>query len=189
MIQGLLDDKSLALFASCSIDTNAPHRRSAASYSQASCSLDITVYGPIELFDEIGEWLQEYNVYLQDPRNCDLDVRYWNPQRLSSSDPRSCPYVSQVVLLGSGLVQFEEIDEQPDLLDIISGQDDLEEATAPKVIRAALHKSDIQSLHGDPANMLTQAPKASTHFHATSGERMGIRDQKSRYLGGIGLES
>jgi hypothetical protein len=145
MIQGLLDDKSLEIFALCTIDTDAPRPRSGASYSQASCSLDITVYGPSELFNEIGEWFQEYNVYLQDPRNCDLDVdvRYWNPQRLSSSDLKLCPYVSQVVLLGSGLVQFQEIDEQPDLLDIISGQDDLEEATAPKVIRAALHKLGI----------------------------------------------
>ena len=189
MIHGLLDDKALTLFASCSIDTDASHRRSAVSYSQASCSLYITVYGPVELFDEIGEWFQGYNVYLQDPQSCDLDVRYCNPQRLSSSDLKVCPYVSHVVSLGSGLVQFQEIDEQPDLLDIISGQDDLEEATVPKVIRAVLHKSATQLCHKDSANMLTQASKASTNFHVTSRERMELGDQRGRCLGGIGLVS
>jgi len=94
----------------------------------------------MELFDEIGEWLQDYDVYLQDPRACDMDVRYCNPQRLSCIDLELCPKVSQVVQGRLGIVQFQDIDEQPDILDIISGQDDLEEAIAPKMIRAFLHK-------------------------------------------------
>ena len=140
VIQGLLDEKSLSLFVSCNIDTVALHRGPTAPHPQTSCSLDITVYGPMGLFEEIGEWLQGCEIYLQDPKTCDMDVRYCNPQRLSYTDPESCPKVSQVVLRRLGTMQFQEIDEQPDILDIISGQDDLEEAVAPKMIRASLHK-------------------------------------------------
>ncbi|KAI1669943.1 SNF2 family N-terminal domain containing protein [Pyrenophora tritici-repentis] len=133
MMHGLLMEKSLQ----------------SSSHSQTSCSLDLTVYGPKELFEEIGEWLQEHNVYLQDPRTPapnGMDVKYWNPHRLSSTDLESCPFVSQVILLGSGLAHFQEIEEQPDLLDIISGQDDLEETSAPKSIRATLHRHQKQAL-------------------------------------------
>ncbi|KAF2017851.1 hypothetical protein BU24DRAFT_432428 [Aaosphaeria arxii CBS 175.79] len=146
MIQGLLDDSTLLLYSSCSVDDDGPVRSNAKSYSQSTCTLEITVYGPTDLFDEIGEWFQEYNIYLQDPRSCDMDVKYWNPQRLSSIDFKLCPYVSQVVLLGSSPAKFQEIDEEPDLLDIISGQDDLEEAEPPALIRATLHKHQKQAL-------------------------------------------
>ena len=138
MIQGLLEEKPLQLFAYCSKDTGTLHGRPAAS-SQL-CTLEITVYGPGELFDLIGSWFQEYSIYLQDPTRCDLDVMYYNPHRMSSSNRLLCPHVSQVVLMGSSLVQFHEIDEKPDLLDIISGQEELEEMMTPKVIRAELHK-------------------------------------------------
>lgn len=145
MIQGLLNEESLQLFAYCSKETEALHGRAAAS-SQL-CTLEITFYGPGELFNDIGSWFQEYSVYLQDPKRCDLDVMYYNPHRLSSSSRMLCPHVSQVVLMGSNLVQFHEIDEKPDLLDIISGQDDLEETMAPKVIRAELHKWVVRYDH------------------------------------------
>jgi hypothetical protein len=142
MIHGLLMEKTLQLFAICSTDTDVPEKALLSSHSQTSCSLDVTVYGPKELFEEIGEWLQQQNIYLQDPTIChkNMDVKYWNPHRLSSTELESCPLVSQVVWFGSGVAQFQEIEEQPDLLDIISGQDDLEETMAPKMIRAVLHR-------------------------------------------------
>jgi hypothetical protein len=140
MMHALLAENSLQLFASCSMDADFPEKPLSSSHAQTSCSLDLTVYGPKELFEEIGEWLQEHNVYLQDPKICHMDVRYWNPHRLSSTELGSCPFVSQVVLFSSGIAQLQEIEEQPDLLDIISGQDDLEETAAPKMIRATLHR-------------------------------------------------
>ncbi|KAL5120620.1 hypothetical protein ACEQ8H_001368 [Pleosporales sp. CAS-2024a] len=146
MMQSLLDEHTLKLFAFCSIDTDILQKHTSGSHSQVSCSLEVTVYGPKKLFDEIGEWFQTYNVYLQDPRTCDMDVKYWNPHRLSSNEFNSCPFVSQIVLLGSGEITFEEIEEQLDYLDVISGQDELEETAEPKLIKASLHRHQKQAL-------------------------------------------
>jgi hypothetical protein len=148
----LLKDSSIHISAFCSADTEAPQKRPYAPHSQVACTLDMTIYGPRERFDFIGGLFQEWEVYLQDPRACDIpasdmkvgeaqiDVKYWNPHRLSSIDFKSCPFVSQIILMSSGPLQYQEVEETPDYLEIISGQDDLEETAKPTVVRADLHK-------------------------------------------------
>ena len=142
MIQGLLDEQALKLYASCTLDNEPAVRKSSRSSVKLPCVLDITIYGPLELFEEIGSWFQEYEVYLQDPRVChlDVDVRYSNPQRLSSDDLDSCPLVSEVVSQASRLVHLQDVTERPDLLDILSSYVELEEAPQPTVIRAILKR-------------------------------------------------
>ena len=75
MIQGLLQEKTLTLSTSCSIDTVPTAGKKTRKVAQLSCILEITVYGPFELFDEIGSWFEEYEIYLQDPRDCHLNVK------------------------------------------------------------------------------------------------------------------
>lgn len=140
MVKSMLDEKALTLFTYCSIDTDVSQKHPSNPYSQIPCTLDVTIYGSNDLFETIGRWLQDYDVYLQDPRTSDLDVKYRNPHRLSSTEYSSCPSVSMVVWLGTDIVQFQNIDKQPELLDVISGQDDLEETAAPKMIRTNLHQ-------------------------------------------------
>jgi hypothetical protein len=146
MMQGLLEENTLRLFVSCKLDVENPSKRSTAIFAQLSCTLEITVYGPVELFETIGQWFQDYDVYLQDPRTCHLDVRYCNPQKLSSDDFESCPLVSELVSQTSGLVHLQEVVERPDLLDSISSQADLKEAPRPSLIRAELHRHQKQAL-------------------------------------------
>ncbi|KAF4437905.1 alpha-1,6-mannosyltransferase subunit [Fusarium austroafricanum] len=78
MIQGLLDEKSLDLYTSCAVNDSpiTEAQKASRSLSTIPCILDITVYGPLELFDEIGPWFEDYQVYLQDPRECHRDVRH-----------------------------------------------------------------------------------------------------------------
>jgi hypothetical protein len=140
MIQGLLDEQVLDLHVSCTLDGEPTTRKSSRSSAQLLCVLDITVYGPLELFEEIGNWFQEYEVYLQDPRVCHLDVRYCNPQRLSSDDLDSCPLVSEVISQTSRLVHLQDITERPDLLDILSSHIELDETPQPAVIRTVLKR-------------------------------------------------
>jgi hypothetical protein len=102
--------------------------------------LEITVYGPLELFDEIGTWFEDYQVYLQDPQDCHIDVRYYNPHRLSSDDLSSCPLVSEVILKGSKTLHLESMPQQEDLLDMLGSHDDLEETEQPKVIKGSLRR-------------------------------------------------
>ncbi|KAF2680949.1 P-loop containing nucleoside triphosphate hydrolase protein [Lentithecium fluviatile CBS 122367] len=146
MIEGLLNEATLVLHAVCILETASKNRSLPTVLSQVSCTLEVAVYGPYELFDEIGEWFQEYNVYLQDPHVCHSDVRYCNPHRLSVQSLHSSPYLSQVVAQASMIIHFQELVERPDLLDIISGQEDLVETLPSILIKTTLHRHQKQAL-------------------------------------------
>jgi hypothetical protein len=142
MIQGLLDEKSLELHVSCliddfhSVDAQKPPR----GLSTISCNLEISVYGPLELFDELGTWFEHYQIYLQDPRECHREVRYCNPHRLSTDDISACPLLYDIISQSSKSLQLEIIAQQPDLLDELSSHEDLEEAPQPSVIKRELRR-------------------------------------------------
>ncbi|KAL7948125.1 P-loop containing nucleoside triphosphate hydrolase protein [Trichoderma barbatum] len=115
MIQGLLDESAINLYASCTTHGDLSARKSSQRFAQLSCVLDITVYGPWDLFEQIGIWLQEYGIYLQDPRACHIDVKYCNPHRLSSDNLDSAPMLSQAVSHGNISSYLQYITEGPDL--------------------------------------------------------------------------
>ena len=140
MIQGLLDEEKLKLYVLCTIDTDQTNQRRNRSREQISCMLEITVYGPLELFEEVGSWFQEYEIYLQDPRLCDLDVKCCNPQKLSSDDMDACPMVSEIISRESEVVQLQDIPGRPELLDILTSHADLEETAQPPVICTPLKR-------------------------------------------------
>jgi hypothetical protein len=143
MIQGLLDEPTIRFYTSCSIDLNQANRK---LVSQLACTLDITVYGPFELFELIGPWFQDYDVYLQDPNTCAMNARYCNPQKLSSGCINSSPFLSEIVARSSSLVLPRNAVERPDLLDILSSQEILEEAPQPAVVRSPMHRHQRQAL-------------------------------------------
>ncbi|KAI6084099.1 SNF2 family N-terminal domain-containing protein [Hypoxylon rubiginosum] len=147
MIQGLLDEQSLQLFVSCITNTGQITSKPSKSSRISKCILEITVYGPFELFGEIGSWFQEYEIYLQDPRVCYVNTKYCNPQRLSSGNPGSCPFVSDVINR-SEIVQeqVQNMPTQSDMLDIFSSHCDLDEATQPTAIKTTLKKHQRQAL-------------------------------------------
>ncbi|KAL7916577.1 SNF2 family N-terminal domain-containing protein [Trichoderma velutinum] len=146
MIQGLLDEPAINLFASCTPHGELSTRKTLKCSSQISCVLDITVYGPWELFEQIGIWFQEYGAYLQDPRVCHMNVKYCNPHRLSSEDFESCLLLSQVVSHTNASSCLQDITEGPELLDILSSNVDLEETPQPKAIRAILQSHQKKAL-------------------------------------------
>ena len=108
--------------------------------------ISVTIYGPLEILEEIGEWLAQHDIYLQDPTTCHFDARYCNPHRLSYINVESCPLVSQVVSQSTKVLHFQDIPDQPDFLDIISGQNDLKETRPHDFILATLHKHQKQAL-------------------------------------------
>ncbi|KAI1439376.1 hypothetical protein F5Y02DRAFT_424071 [Annulohypoxylon stygium] len=115
----------------------------------SQCMLEITVYGPLDLYDEIGSWFQEYEIYLQDPRTCHLDVKYYNPHRLLSDDLKSCPLVSELIDLASSLIPLKQITQQTDMLGVLCHSTDLEETPQPAAIRATLKRSFLFQLGDD----------------------------------------
>lgn len=114
-------------------------KRAKKSFLTFPCFVDITVYGPFELLNTIGDWFQTYEVYLQDPDICHLDVKYCNPQRLSSHQPESWPLVSDVVAKKM-VLSPEDIPQRSDFLDMLSSRLDLEETPQPTAITAVLKR-------------------------------------------------
>lgn len=145
MIQSLLDEAGLELYAIYNTDENTASTRQNRVFQERSGSLKITVYGPFDLFDEIGSYFQEYGVYLQDPINADKpNVRYCNPHRLSADDFHSCAFVSDIIFLRSNIGEIEEIVDRPDFLDVLSTRADLAESPQPIAIRTELKRSSMK---------------------------------------------
>lgn len=141
MVQGLLDDETLKLFVVCSPSRAGRNLKKSSSLSAAvPCSLQIVVYGPSDLSEEIGSWFQDYDVYLQDPRVCHLDAKYCNPHRLSFNELTRCPLLSEVVSKPQSLMQLSEVCLKPDLLDTLSDNPNLEETCQPISITSTLKK-------------------------------------------------
>ncbi|KAM0231289.1 hypothetical protein ACHAPO_008672 [Fusarium lateritium] len=146
MIQDLLNEACLELHVSCILggfhaaDVKSPRG------STIPCNLNISVYGPEEIFEELGKWFEHYQVYLQDPRECHLDVRYCNPHRLSTDDIFGCPLLSDVVSQSSRSLELESVAQQSDLLDELCSHENLEEAPQPSVIKRDLKRHQKQAL-------------------------------------------
>ncbi|KAF2446161.1 hypothetical protein P171DRAFT_430373 [Karstenula rhodostoma CBS 690.94] len=146
MVQGLLDEETLQLYTLCTANADSAPTRAELG-AQTSCTLEITVFGPWELFASIGLWFQDYDVYLQDPRTCHLNVKYCNPHKLALENLGTCPTLSEITSRKVGLGYMQDITARPDLLDLLNGQNDLEEAPTPSVIQAHLHKHQRQALN------------------------------------------
>ncbi|KAK4243690.1 P-loop containing nucleoside triphosphate hydrolase protein [Corynascus novoguineensis] len=148
MVQGLLEESSLQLFATCTLDAESTVRKPNRVASQLfrPCTLDITIYGPEDLFEDIGTWFQEQDLYLQDPRQIHFDAKYCNPHKLSVDDIDSCPTVSDVVRQSSRSLLLRDVPDRLELLDLLSNGSELEETQQPVVIRAALKKHQKQAL-------------------------------------------
>jgi hypothetical protein len=137
LLEGMMDEQTLDLRIICTVDARPVVKKRGRTQMLWPCTLDVTVYGPFELFDELGNWFQDYEVHLQDPRVCHLDTKYCNPQRLSSVRP--WPMVSDIVSQRLFLTP-REIPERSDFLDILSSHVDLEETLQPLAIRTGLKR-------------------------------------------------
>ncbi|PMD50139.1 uncharacterized protein K444DRAFT_546687 [Hyaloscypha bicolor E] len=150
LLQALLDETSLTLQVKCKFgDEQVVHpnlRRRLPC--MRPCSLLIIIYGSACLCEDVGSFFQDHDIYLQDPRGCELDVRYCNPHRLSSMDLGSCPMTSKLGLQGDpiGAFNLEEAPQQPDILAILDSQEDLLEAPQPDAILADLERHQKQAL-------------------------------------------
>ncbi|GAP89897.2 putative alpha- -mannosyltransferase [Rosellinia necatrix] len=145
MIWGLLEEDTLQIFVSC-ITKKDSFTRPARGLRGLPCSLELTVYGPIDLLDEIGNWFQEQKVYLQDPQLCHLNVKYCNPQKLSTSELGSCPLVSEVTMNKGISIEMRTISPQASFLDNLQSRNDILEAQQPTAIRSTLKRHQKQAL-------------------------------------------
>lgn len=144
LIEGILDETSLRLQVTCALNTEEKSLLKTRRFLPQiiPCSLSIIVYGPANLCNDLGDYFQDYDIYLQDPRSCDMDVRYCNPHRLSSVDLSRCPMTSELSLgdVVMDVSRLKEIPAQTDLLAILNSQGELEEAPQPHAISTTLER-------------------------------------------------
>ncbi|KAI1074222.1 SNF2 family N-terminal domain-containing protein [Whalleya microplaca] len=145
MIEGLLNETSLNLNVVCIFDGKFVAKKGCRGHILWPCTLELTVYGPFELFNDIGKWFQDYGIHLQDPRICHLNTKYCNPQRLSSEYLPSYPLVSEIISK-TLLLTPKELQKRPDFLDILSSRIDLKETPQPLAIRTTLKSHQKQAL-------------------------------------------
>lgn len=105
-----------------------------------SCNLKLTLYGTMEFFEDLGSWLQEYGMYLQDPEDAHQNVRYCNPHKLSF-DPRSSLTVQDICQKSVGsLMTVHNLEERSSFMELLDGHLELEEALQPELIRTSLKR-------------------------------------------------
>lgn len=186
LLQAILDEMAIRTQATCVLDDrNNGSRKSARLLPQLiPCSLSINLYGPKELFEEIGTFFQDYDIYLQDPVDCDLNVRYCNPHRLSSADPSLCPMTYDLKMNILEAFETQPTSRHSELLDALDPQEDLPEAAQPVAIRTQLERYfELRWLNESASNFSFKASKASSNLHAPKRARMEFRFYPGRPLG------
>jgi hypothetical protein len=142
LLQAIIDETSIRHQVTCTLDEPNVESRSLSSILPRliPCLLSFTLYGPMELFEELGTFFQDYDIYLQDPVGCDINVRYCNPHRLSSTDVDLCPLT--FTLQSEILETFDKhaVPHHSELLDILDPQEDLPETSQPSILHTQLER-------------------------------------------------
>jgi SWI/SNF-related matrix-associated actin-dependent regulator of chromatin subfamily A3 len=98
--------------------------------------LIIIVYGPIHLFEDVGEFFQDNDCYLQEPRGCDRNVRYRNPHCISGLDHDT----AWTLHLEPAQDECEQTASPVDLLTGLETEELLPEAEDPPGLETPLYK-------------------------------------------------
>ena len=150
VVQALKAESSLTLQASCTVCSTSPQalkaQAKAARFGPVSlpCEVSIILYGPKGLVDNVGEFFQDLDMYLQDPNGCDWNVTYCNPHRLSSLNIDDCPMTSELSRPGIEVefdhTLFQSIPGETDILEVLDAHQDLPEASQPELVLAVLKR-------------------------------------------------
>lgn len=104
----------------------------------ADVTLSVVVYGHMELFEALGDFLLRCSEYLQSPLRCNRNVPYRNPQSLSGKDenpPMTYELPSQLPP-----TQVEKLAQNADPSAVLETEDTLPETEAPAVVQTSLYR-------------------------------------------------
>jgi len=146
MMEQLMNDGDLVLHLTCTPEGGYQKSTNRSQFAAMSvtCTLSLIVYGPPERCDEVGAFFQDSELYLQDPKGCNLNTKYCNPHRLSSLKLEECPMTFSLELPSIPLDEaiFQQISSDSDILDIFNAQQNLPESPQPDAIRSQLKRQD-----------------------------------------------
>ncbi|KAF9893205.1 hypothetical protein FE257_011628 [Aspergillus nanangensis] len=138
LFSGLLDDPGTLLQLYVLVKIHSTGYRKSSKQS----SMNMIVYGPMELFQDVGEFFQDNECYLQGPQGCDRNVRYRNPHCISGLDPDP----SWTFDLDLEPETFEEIVTPSNVLAGLETRESLTEAEDPDGIKTPLYPHQKQAL-------------------------------------------
>lgn len=135
-------ESGIGLRVSCSFESGGRGRQGQSEKRKLlPCNISIALYAPFSRLEEIKEWSDNNEVYLQDPTFCLQDAKYCNPQRLSRHF-EAARMVSEVLPQASEhRMQLRSIADDDDFLDkYLASKIELEETAQPSAIRTALKR-------------------------------------------------
>lgn len=135
----LFDEEELELQVNCYIDATHSSKSRLAAPTSTLCHLSIIVFGPSHLFDDVGSFFEDHNLYLRDPVNCARNALYRNPHRLSMT-AGSTVWTSDLEKEHANAVVLETTQTRPELIDILNSQEDLVETEQPGSIMSVMKR-------------------------------------------------
>jgi len=141
LLQDILESE-VELYVICNFEANdVAKSKMTRMVGFAPCKLDIAIYAPFAMLQELKEWSEHNEVYFQDPKFCLKDAKYCNPQRLSlhSKEPLM---LSQIVSrVSDHRMHLRDITEGDGFLNKYLGSKiDLPETEQPSVVKTALKR-------------------------------------------------
>jgi hypothetical protein len=110
---------------------------------QHSSKLCVILYGPADIATEVGNWLDQCQLYLQLPQECDRNVRYLNPHCLSFGDDNQTMTFD---LKNSSDLNTQAKDLFADVLMELDCEEPFDESPQPALISTPLHRHQKQAL-------------------------------------------
>ena len=114
------------------------------AFSRDIC-LSCNVHGPPGRFDAMGTFASKCKLYWQDPYNCDRDVPYQNPHRISFDDEPTA-FTQHLETSQIGSVEIEVVRRPLDLLTDLGTECHLVESNQPSSMRTKLFPHQLQAL-------------------------------------------
>ena len=130
---------SIQLYCQMSMDCGPSYRRRKVAASGGMATLSAVIYGLPTAFEDVGNFIEECGMFLQDPLHCDRNVRYQNPHRLSGPEDKIVMTLPPV--LDAICPKVEEIETPQDLFSGLGDSEVLLETAAPDEIKTSLHRS------------------------------------------------
>lgn len=146
---GVLEEQGVSLQLRCTVagnDGQRSRRKRETINSKFSATFCATLYGSQHLFAEIGSFLEDCDICLQDPKAaCDRNVLYRNPHKYSGSDEIALMTLNIDEKCHDGEMSANGNFHCP--LDDLSFQGNLPEADTPPALSTELFGHQRQALY------------------------------------------
>lgn len=101
-------------------------------------TLSMILYGSMDMFESIGDFLSQCSEYLQPPLHCDRSVPYCNPQSLTGSDKN--PRMTFQLQENLSLPQVETVLRAADPSAVLETEDSFLETDVSAAVKSSLYR-------------------------------------------------